>query len=76
MNAPLLITAVNNKKFDVVKVLLQYGADVNSQDGFNATAMMYTASVGENEIFKLRINNGADIKHKDKQGNDAISAGK
>lgn len=72
----LLTTAVNKKNADAVKVLLQHGADVNWEDGFNTTALMYAASSGNIEIVKLLLNKGADIKHKDKQGNDAISAAK
>ena len=72
----LLITAVNKKNVDAVTVLLRHGADVNWEDGFNTTALMYAASSGNIDIIKLLLNNGADIKHKDKQGNDAISVAK
>lgn len=72
----LLITAVNKKNVDALKILLQHGVDVNWEDGFNTTALMYAASSGNLPIVKLLIDNGADIKHKDKQGNDAISAAK
>jgi ankyrin repeat protein len=76
MKVNLLITAVNNKNFDAAKVLLQHGADVNWQDGFNTTALMYAASIGNVAITRLLLNKGADIKHKDTRGNDAISAAK
>ena len=72
----LLITAVNKKNVDAVKILLQHGAEVNWQDGFNTTALMYAANDGNLPIVKLLLDNGADIKHKDKQGNDAISVAK
>lgn len=72
----LLITAVNKKNVDAVKVLLQNGANINWEDGFNTTALMYAASSGNLQIVKLLLDNGADITHKDKQGNDAISAAK
>ncbi len=76
MKVNLLITAVNKKNADAVNILLQHGADVNWEDGFNTTALMYAASNGSLEIIKLLLDNGADIKHKDKQGNDALSAAK
>lgn len=73
----LLVTAVNKKNIEAVKVLIQNGADVNWEDGFNTTALMYAASNGNNmPIIKLLLDNGADIRHKDKQGNDAISTAK
>lgn len=72
----LLITAVNKKNIEAVKVLLQNGADINWGDGFNTTALMYAASSGNIEIVNLLLINGADIKHKDQQGNDAISTAK
>jgi ankyrin repeat protein len=37
---------------------------------------MYAASNGNVPIIKLLLDNEADIKHKDKQGNDAISRAK
>lgn len=72
----LLITAVNKQNAEAVNVLLQNGADVNWEDGFNTTALMYAASNGNISIVKLLLDNGADISHKDKQGNDAILAAK
>lgn len=67
---------MNKKNVPAVKTLLQQGADVNWEDGFNTTALMYAASSGSIDIAKLLLDKGADIKHKDKQGNDAISAAK
>jgi len=72
----LLITAVNKKNIDAVKILLEYGADVNWKDGFNSTALMYAASNGSLDIVKLLVQNGADTNHADDQGNTAISAAK
>ena len=72
----LLITAVNKKNVEAVKVLLQNEADVNWKDGFNTTALMYAASGGNMDIVKLLLDSGADIKHKDDQGNDAIATAK
>lgn len=72
----LLITAVNKQNTEAVRILLQNGADVNWEDGFNTTALMYSASNGNIPIIKYLLDNGADIKHKDKQGIDAISTAK
>lgn len=71
-----LITAINKQNIESVKILLQNGADVNWEDGFNTTALMYAASNGNISIIKYLLEGGADIKHKDKQGNDAISTAK
>lgn len=76
MKTNLLITAVNKKNADAVKILLQHGVNVNWEDGFYTTALMYAASGGKIDIVKLLLDNGAAIKHKDKQGNNAISAAK
>ncbi|WP_443946609.1 ankyrin repeat domain-containing protein [Pedobacter sp. AW1-32] len=76
MKVSPLITAVNNKSFSLVKILIDNNADVNWKDGFQTTALMYAASNGLEDIVRLLLEKGADAMIKDNQGNDALSAAK
>ena len=76
MKVSMLITAVNNNNFDIVKLLIENKADVNWKDGFQTTALMYAASKGNKDISILLLDNGADINASDGQGNTVLSAAK
>ena len=53
--------------FEIVKLLIQYGADINAQS-YRGTPLHCACSVGNFEIVKLLIENGADINAKDLDG--------
>ncbi|SEW40079.1 hypothetical protein SAMN05428988_5218 [Chitinophaga sp. YR573] len=76
VEANLIITAVYNKNADVVKLLLRHGADVDLDDGFGATALMYAVSNANVELVKILLDAGADPALKDKTGNNAFSNAK
>lgn len=65
---------------DVVKALLDAGADVNSKDGdYSSTALLLTTCSGWDknqiarvEIVRLLIDAGVDVNYKDKKGRTAI----
>ena len=46
---------------DVVKVLLQNGADVNAVDERKWTALHFAAQSGHVDVAKVLIQNGADV---------------
>jgi len=54
-----LMYAAQGGHFQVAKLLVENGADVNKQDGM--TALMYAAQRGRFEVAKLLVENGADI---------------
>lgn len=67
-----LINAVLNKNFKECKSLIQKGANINIQDNFGSTALMYAA---DNDKFcNLLIENGADTNIKDNNGETALMA--
>lgn len=76
MKVSMLISAVNNKNIDIVKLLLEYKLDVNWKDGFNTTALMYAAAKGNQDMVDLLLNNGADINANDGTGNTVLTAAK
>jgi ankyrin repeat protein len=74
MKVSLLITAVNNKNIDIVKLLLDNKSVVNWKDGFKTSAILYAANTGSLEMVKLLLENGADINDNDGQGNTVLTA--
>ena len=55
-------------KIEIVKLLLNYDVDVNKQDNFGRTALIYLSINNNTEIAKLLLNAGADIDKQDNFG--------
>jgi len=72
----LLILAVINQDIPMVRILVEHKANVNWQDGFGDTALMYAAQIGNTIIMGYLLDNGADIHAKDSKGNTVLSAAK
>lgn len=53
---------------ELVKLLLEYGADPNSTDQYGDTILGYTITQGYFESAKLLINEGADLNIEDEHG--------
>ena len=68
-----LIYAAENGDEDIVKALLQAGADVNQTDSHNNTALMQATENGHNKIVKLLIKNGADVDMENDYDETALS---
>lgn len=48
---------------EIVKLLIERGADVNNKGGVDLTPIMNAATQGRNEIVQLLIDNGAEISY-------------
>jgi len=65
--------ATMNGTYDILKILLQNGVDVNAKDHDGRTALMLAASSPDDvSSVKLLLSHGADPVLKDKDGHTAL----
>jgi len=67
-----LIIASNLGYLSIVKLLVQYNADINQQDSLGFTPLMFAAKEGHREIVKYLLELNADIKLKELSGKTAL----
>ena len=60
------------KDFEMVKLLIDHGADVNQKNFRGATALMAAAGAGTPALVKYLIEKGADVKARDQDGYTAL----
>ncbi len=70
-NVDLLIAAVQGDT-EKVEILLKEGADVNSKDNNDRTALIRVSSRGHIDVVKLLLDRGADINARSKTGETAL----
>ena len=53
----------------VIKMLLQYGADIDATDNYGRTALMYAVALNQNpDVVRMLLANGANKKARDYKG--------
>ena len=57
---------------EVVKLLIEKGAEVNRTDKAGVTALMAASEQGHGEIVKLLIEKGAEVNRTDEAGETAL----
>ena len=67
MSIDELIEAIEEGSLEVVKMLIESGADVNARydEGWKFTPLMFAAEMGDVEIVRLLLESGADVNAKD-----------
>ncbi len=68
----LLIETVLEKRADLVKILLEHGADPKLFDREHATALHFAAAAHQPEIVQLLLDKGAVVDAKDHAGNTPL----
>lgn len=71
---PAIILAIQSKqnKFNIIKLLVENGCNVNNVNTQGTTALMVASRCGDIEVVKYLINNGADVKIKSYSGRTAL----
>jgi ribosomal protein S18 acetylase RimI-like enzyme len=67
-----LIKAAREGYTELVKLLLDAGADIEAKDKYGYTALIRAASNGYTEVVKLLLDAGADIEAKKENGDTAL----
>ncbi|XP_076812231.1 uncharacterized protein LOC143459131 isoform X1 [Clavelina lepadiformis] len=67
-STPLHLAATVPESEDVIKLLLEDGAQINANDAFGKTPLMLAASHGHLEVVKLLLSKGADTSVHDTKG--------
>lgn len=67
-----LMAAASAGAVDLVRDLLQLGADVNARNQMGGTALMYAAAAGDTETVTLLLANGADTNKQSVNGWTAL----
>jgi len=74
-----LIEAASNGFVDIVKLLLQHGANVNAQSSVGHTSLHRACSSGYDDVVELLIQHNANLEHQNENGHtplmDAASNG-
>lgn len=67
-----LMEAASAGHVDIVKLLLEYGADANAQSSAGNTPLMYACNGGHEEIVKILLEQGANIEDHNENGHTPL----
>ncbi len=73
---PLLNVAIIKGLYDIAKIFVEVGADVNKKNNVETTPLMEAAIRGETECTKLLIETGADLSLCDNKSFAALELAK
>lgn len=62
IDRPALLVAVQNMRWQNMRLLLDHGADINARDGMGMTALYTTAATNQFEQTAYLLNRGADYR--------------
>ncbi|ADZ92253.1 ankyrin repeat domain-containing protein [Marinomonas mediterranea] len=69
---PILVDTVSPGKLEHIKLLIEFGADVNTTDASGETALMAATTLNQYDIVYYMLKQGADYHIKDKWGTTII----
>ncbi|ESO82392.1 hypothetical protein LOTGIDRAFT_134675, partial [Lottia gigantea] len=73
LSAAIMMKATHSPTSDIVAKLITAGSNVNASDVYGYTPLMQAAFCKDLDSIRLLIQHGADLKHKDMDGNTLIN---
>lgn len=67
-----LIISTRNKHFNVTKLLLRHGVNIDARDKFGRTALLWACAIGSLDLVKLLLEYGSKVDVVDNQGNTCL----
>ena len=68
----LITAASNNNNFEMVELEIKSGANVNQENDYGYTALMFAASNGNLKMVEFLIENGANVNQVNAHGQTAL----
>jgi ankyrin repeat protein len=68
---PLMLAAVEGQP-EIIRLLMEYGANIRTRDKLGNTALIYAASAGHDAAVDALLDNGAPIDKRNKRGVSAL----
>jgi ankyrin repeat protein len=66
------ISNFNNNITDIIRLLIEYGADINDKNIIGSTSLHYAAECGDIDAALILIKNGIEINARNKKGETAL----
>lgn len=73
IKTPAVMIAAQHNDFDMVRALIDAGADVCQEDGVGETALCYAVRIDSPKMVTLLLDSGADINQREKNGYTPIT---
>ena len=62
------LSSKNTRSYDIIKILLDHGANVKAKDDLGTTLLHYASQSGDSNVIELLLDRGADIRAKTPDG--------
>ncbi len=67
-----LMEAASGGYSDIVKLLIDHGANVNAKSSVGNTALTYACCGGYEEVVRILLEAGADVEHQNENGHTPL----
>lgn len=68
---PLILASLNNN-VDIVKLLIQFGCDIDEIDDKGNTALILASTRRHSDVINILLDNGANINHRNTKGETSL----
>ena len=69
---PAIVVATEKQRLEIIKLLLEYGANIDAKTDKGHTSLMISSEIGDENIVKFFLDSGADINAVDHYDRNAL----